>query len=98
MDPPGEINSHQRRERGEEGKLGSWKVESLDKLQEKLIKGGKGNVLALDQVLGNFGQFWPTFELRHTGRRRRTLTELRSRISLIFAGYVDTVRGYLGFM
>jgi hypothetical protein len=39
------IKAHQRMERGKEGKVGSWKVESSDKLQEKLIKGGKGNVL-----------------------------------------------------
>jgi hypothetical protein len=45
MDSLGEINSHRRRERGKEGKVGSWKVDSLDKLQGKPIKGGKGNVL-----------------------------------------------------
>jgi hypothetical protein len=45
MESPGEIKSHQRRESGKEGKVGLWKVESPDKLQAKLIKGGKWNVL-----------------------------------------------------
>jgi hypothetical protein len=45
MKSPCQIKSHQRRERGKEGKVGSWKVESLEKLQGKVIKGGKGNFL-----------------------------------------------------
>jgi hypothetical protein len=48
MESPGEIKSHQRRERGKEGKVGSWKVESPDKLQGKLIKGGKGNISSME--------------------------------------------------
>jgi hypothetical protein len=41
MESPGEIKSHKRRERGKEGKVGSWKVESPDKLQGKLHQGWK---------------------------------------------------------
>jgi hypothetical protein len=31
--------------KGKKGKVGSWKVESPDELQEELIKGGKGTSL-----------------------------------------------------
>ena len=39
MESPDEIKAHQRMERD---KVGYWKLESLDELQEELIKGGKG--------------------------------------------------------
>jgi hypothetical protein len=39
MESPDELKAHQRMERY---KVGSWKVESLDELQEYLIKGGRG--------------------------------------------------------
>jgi hypothetical protein len=43
MESPDELKAHQRVERE---KVGSWKVESLDELQEDLIKkGGKGSPL-----------------------------------------------------
>jgi hypothetical protein len=42
MEFPDEIKAHQRMERGNQGKVGSWKVESPDELQEDLIKGGRG--------------------------------------------------------
>jgi hypothetical protein len=39
------LKAHQRMER-DKGKVGSWKVESPDELQEELIKkGGKGTSL-----------------------------------------------------
>jgi hypothetical protein len=46
MNSPDELKAHQKRERGKKGKVGSWKVESPDELQEELIKkGGKGTSL-----------------------------------------------------
>jgi hypothetical protein len=42
MESPDELKAHQRMEKGKQGKVGSWKVESLDEPQEELIKGGRG--------------------------------------------------------
>jgi hypothetical protein len=42
VESPDELKAHQRMEKGKQGKVGSWKVESLDEPQEELIKGGKG--------------------------------------------------------
>jgi hypothetical protein len=42
MESQDEIKAHQRMERGKQGKVGSWKVESPDDPQEELIKGGRG--------------------------------------------------------
>jgi hypothetical protein len=39
MESLDEIKAHQRMERGKQGKVGSGKVESLDEIQEELIKG-----------------------------------------------------------
>ena len=46
MESPDELKAHQRMEKVKEGKLDSWKVESLDEFQNELIKkGGKGTSL-----------------------------------------------------
>jgi hypothetical protein len=37
--------SFHMRSKGRKGKVGSWKVESPDELQEELIKGGRGTSL-----------------------------------------------------
>jgi hypothetical protein len=50
MESPGEIESHQRRERGKEGKVGSCKVESPNKIQGKLIKGGKKECSSMESL------------------------------------------------
>jgi len=42
MEFPYEIKGHQRMERDNQEKEGYGKVESPDKLQEEIIKGGKG--------------------------------------------------------
>jgi hypothetical protein len=42
MESPDEIGAHQRMEKGKQGNMGYWKVESLDEPQEEIIKGGRG--------------------------------------------------------
>ena len=42
MESPDDLKVHQWMERGKQAKVGSWRVESLDELQEDPIKGGSG--------------------------------------------------------
>jgi hypothetical protein len=62
MESPDELKAHQRMERD---KVGSWKVESLDELQEELIKGGKGTSLLVESP-GKLGErFWDSLPKCH---------------------------------
>jgi hypothetical protein len=53
--------------KGEKGKVGSRKVESPDKLQEKLIKEvkGKGNVLWVESPRKLRGRLWDSLPKCH---------------------------------